>query len=164
MNLTLHEKAEAFTASCDPSLVGIAILDENLKVSWTNSQLRQILEVTPAEIMGRTMSEVFDMDTEKVSRVNMDLMEQGQIRFFPIRRKFVQTQKSLMIYVYRIPQDGQSQLQKFLLNAIELEEFAEVEQELNLSQGPNRINQSIVGLISAIIAGTITYLWEHFNK
>ncbi len=161
MMLTETEQAEAFSACWQPSFVGLAILNKNMEFVSANPHTYQILDVTPAEIIGRSMLDIFDIDQEKLNQENAEMLKSGRQKYYIMKRTFEQTQKPVLCMIYRLPQDGVKPFQKYLCQ-MTLE--AETTQETIAQQESFfGINPKLYTSASAMIGGVLVYIWEYFN-
>lgn len=82
------ERALAWAASWHPSLVGTAIINENLTFRSVNPEFCDILGVTPAELIGNSFADITPQPVKALDLKNAELVKKGVIESYLLHKSY----------------------------------------------------------------------------
>lgn len=128
--LNNEERLEAWKAAWSPSYDGWAIIDGDFSFRSINPQWLELLGVTPAHFIGKTMQDVTAPEVRELDLKNALLAREGKITSYAINKEFQfqdGSRRRVVALVVRVPQDTGKPFQFFLsrimLNETEIEEL-----------------------------------------
>lgn len=154
-SLTDKEKIEAWNSVWYPSFDGLAIVNQDFTFRDVNPQWLDMLGITPAELIGKSFTDITPIEVRELDIQNAKLTIDGVISTYMMHKEYEfqnGTSKKVALLVTRVPKDTRKPFQ-FFLSRIMLEEEAVIEDIL-----PQKSNQW--GLISRIVNFSMQYgMW-----
>lgn len=85
--LSDEERALAWAAHWNPSFVGLAIVDRNLILRSANPQFREMLGITPAELIGKRLVDLTPQPSKTLLEENAKLVISGNIQHYLLQKE-----------------------------------------------------------------------------